>query len=297
MCDTENRFAKSRISLDNLGIDHHFAVNGNELYSTPPISDPRIGHTLRTADAPLNGNNLDQCELVTALSGDHLMDLSAQKQIAATGQAMQLTDGQLNSSTVCDGEIVNGSLGASALLGAMHGNVANSPPFAADHQNSQNGPSAGKQIVKPDGAAGSGQESLPEPVAASPANASLANSAGNHLVPSNDGGTRCAMQCGANGATNGTDTGSGMNRFAASTKSNEPSSTESVSPTSKSTESSPAETPKRLHVSNIPFKYHDEHLRQLFSVSFAALQEERAPIKCSGKCGVNFVLMALIFWF
>lgn len=52
----------------------------------------------------------------------------------------------------------------------------------------------------------------------------------------------------------------------------QPSNTENTSLSSqqtnlKSTETT-TDTPKRLHVSNLPFKYHHEHLRQLFSVSF-----------------------------
>lgn len=261
MCDTENRFAKSKLSLDSLGIDPHFAVNGSNerLYSDTP-------------DAPLNHhppNGANPCELLNGsnLNAGHLADLSAQKQIAdlATGQTMRLTDnGQLNSGAVCDSEIVN-----STVLDAMHRNVTNSSTgnctsaaFAADNQNGLNN----QNTLKSDCTAGSGQ--MEHGV---PANATLSNSAGNHLASSNDGSQR-AIQCGTNGSTttNGADTGSST-RFTASSKpSNEPSSTENASPTSKSSESSsPAETPKRLHVSNIPFKYHDEHLRQLFSVSYA----------------------------
>lgn len=271
MCDTENQFAKSKLSLDNLGIDHFAVKGGNEL----------IYNTIdNTSDAPLNGSvngtKLDQCELVNGLSSEQLVDLNAQKQIVelTTGQAMQLTDGQSNSNCNlnCNSEILNSD---STVLGTMHSNVASSSTH--DNQNSQHN----QNIGRPDGsAAGSGQEEHREPVHS--VNAS--SGTGNHLALCNDGGTQCVSQRSANGTTNDADTGSTANRFVASTKPNDSSNPESASPSSqtKSTDSSsPAETPKRLHVSNVPFKYHDEHLRQLFSVSSDS--SSKSPIKISSQ--------------
>ena len=47
----------------------------------------------------------------------------------------------------------------------------------------------------------------------------------------------------------------------------QPSNTENVPQQTKSPTDLVADTPKRLHVSNIPFKYTDAHLRRLFAVS------------------------------
>lgn len=288
MCDTENGFAESKISLDNLAIDHFSVVNGG-LYGTPLISPTLIGDTASL-------NQLDNGELVNALSKD--VDLNAQKQIAelATGQAVQMTDGQ----SVCNSELVselvnnhssnhltnsvnnltnshltNNHLTSNHLTNHLANNQLASNQLANNHlshnvmhsttnsaSNNSTGfvPDSVQSMLKQQDA---GQE---EPGAReSTANASLTTSTGNNLPACNEAGTQCATNGGS--LTNGgacSDTG----RLVACTKPNEPSNTESASPTTKSTESSsPAETPKRLHVSNIPFKYHDENLRQLFSVS------------------------------
>lgn len=295
MCDTENGFAKSKISLDNLGIDHFSAVSSaltERLYSTPSalIRPTLISGTPNASETPnahTTATKLDSCELVNALSKDVFEDLDAQKQHAsvdlATGQAMQMTDGQLKSLPVCNSELVNNHLANNQLannLRASHVMLSTANSVSNNSTNCSFASDSVQSMLNQQDCSARGDQEEPsvrEPMHPS-ANASLAKSTGNNLPPCNEAGTQSATN--GSGLTNGgacSDTGNtpvpGRPPFVACTKppNEQPSNAESASPTSqsKSTESSsPAETPKRLHVSNIPFKYHDENLRQLFSVSF-----------------------------